>query len=295
MIKTQHLRFLVAVVDYGSALKAAERLHISQPSISAGLKSLEDELGGALFDRSGPANRPLRLTPKGQRFYRQAIEILSQCDTAKAEFAGSQSQQSKLVLGVINTLRQGLIVEALRSLELNEPSTKIDLWEGSTGRIESWFNQKRLDVVLGDVNGSTPNAKLLWSEPLVAVVSAEHPYAQASNIISVRDLAGYPFIHRSSCELDPAGRARLKAEGVKLKVKVRAESESLAFELVRASENITLAPESLVPSDLVAIKVSGLDIERGIGLKWQEGVPLSVISALSEAIQHYMHEFKQAS
>ena len=85
-MKLQHLRFLTAVVDYGGVIKAAERLHLSQPSISAGLKALERELGQPIFDRSTPANRTLRLTPAGRRFYRNALEILRQCDAARADF-----------------------------------------------------------------------------------------------------------------------------------------------------------------------------------------------------------------
>ena len=48
-MKLQHLRFFIAVVDGGGVVRAAERLRISQPSISAGLKALEEELGQSLF------------------------------------------------------------------------------------------------------------------------------------------------------------------------------------------------------------------------------------------------------
>ncbi|MDP2573639.1 LysR family transcriptional regulator [Vibrio penaeicida] len=284
MLKIQHLRFLVSVVDYGSAIKASERLYVSQPSISAGLKALEDELGGALFDRSGPANRPLRLTPKGQNFYRRAIEILNQCESAQAEFAGNSNQTSKWILGVLDTLSQDVVVKALRTFERGEPDTRIDIWEGSATKIESWFAKKRVDMILGNVGSLMPNEKLLWREPLVAVVAPDHPCAGTTNVISIRDLTQFPFIHRTNCELDQIGRARLKAEGVKLNIHARAERESLAFELIRNSHNMTLAPQNLVPENLTSIRVSGLNIERSIGLRWQENTPIQVTSALSESI-----------
>jgi len=285
MLKTQHLRFLVAVVDYGSAIKAAERLHLSQPSISAGLKALEEELGGALFDRSGPANRPLCLTPEGQRFYRRALEILSQCESAQAEFAGQSTEGKLLVLGVIDTLPRDWVTNAIQLFETNESDIRLELLEGSVSRVISWFSQERLDIVWGNVGDLMLNAQLLWREPLVAVVSPEHPYSKTTGLISIRDLAEYPFIHRSRCELDALGRARLKAAGVKLDVRGRIEREDLAFQLIRSSKSITLAPKSLVPSDLISIEVSGLDIERSIGLKWQTDVPWQITSALSTAIE----------
>lgn len=285
MLKTQHLRFLVAVVDYGSAIKAAERLHISQPTISAGLKALEEELGGGLFDRSGPSNRPLRLTLKGQRFYQRALNILEQCESALEEFAGQSTEKVKIILGVIDTLPQDVVADALLLFKAAEPNVSLNWWEGSSRKVTSWFSQERLDIVWNNVGDLTPNAKLLWRERLVAVVNPDHPYIKTAGTISIRDLAKYPFIHRSRCELDPLGQARLKGAGVKLNVQGRVEREDLAFRLVKHSQSFTLAPEKLVPPGLISVEVSGLNIERNIGLQWQVGTPLRVISALTSAIE----------
>jgi len=285
MLKTQHLRFLVAVVDYGSAIKAAERLYISQPTISAGLKALEEELGGGLFDRSGPSNRPLRLTLKGQRFYQRALNILEQCESALEEFAGQSTEKVKIILGVIDTLPQDVVADALLLFKAAEPNVSLNWWEGSSRKVTSWFSQERLDIVWNNVGDLTPNAKLLWRERLVAVVNPDHPYIKTAGTISIRDLAKYPFIHRSRCELDPLGQARLKGAGVKLNVQGRVEREDLAFRLVKHSQSFTLAPEKLVPPGLISVEVSGLNIERNIGLQWQVGTPLRVISALTSAIE----------
>lgn len=283
-MKIQHLRFLVAVVDYGGVIKAAERLHLSQPSISSGLKALEEKLGGALFDRSGPANRPLRLTPAGRRFYRRALDILNQCESARTEFAGEPAGGAQVRLGILDTLPQGAVADTIRQFEANEPETRLELWEGSASRVTGWFGQERLDVVWSNVGDLTPHARVLWREPLVAVMAPDHVYAQSAGAIAIRDLAKVPFVHRSNCELDTLGRTRLKAAGVKLDVQVRAEREELAFQFVRSGKGITLAPKSLVPSDLATLTVSGLDIERSIGLQWRENTPSQVISALLMAI-----------
>jgi DNA-binding transcriptional LysR family regulator len=278
----------VAVVDFGGVIKAAERLHLSQPSISAGLKSLEDELGGPLFDRTGPAKRPLRLTPAGRRFYRRALEILSKCETARAEFAGEPTEIARMRVGTLDTLPQTVVAKTAQLFEEREPNIRLDLWEGSADRVAGWFAQERVDVLWGNVSDLTPNSRVLWREPLVAVVASSHPYAEIGGTISIRDLAGKPFVHRSRCELDPLGRVQLKAAGVKLDVQVRAEREELAFQLVRSGKGITLAPRGLVPSDLITLTVAGLDIERNIGLQWREDTPSQVITMLSVAIEAAM-------
>lgn len=127
----------------------------------------------------------------------------------------------------------------------------------------------RIDLAWTNVNDLAANARVLWREPLVALVAPEHLLAQTSGPISVRDLGAHPFVHRSSCELDAVGCAQLKAAGVTLRVTVRAEREERAFRLIRNGKGMTLAPRSLVPDDLVAVPVSGLNVARTIGLEWR--------------------------
>lgn len=282
-MKIQHLRFLAAVVDYGGVIKAAERLHLSQPSISAGLKALERELGRPLFDRSAQANRPLRLTPAGRRFYRNALEILRQCDAARADFLGETNEQRRIRVGVLDTLPQEAITIMLRVLGKQEPNVQIDIWEGPADRVAGWLTQERVDVAWTNINDPTANARVLWREALVAVVAPNHPFAKVRGHISIRDLENQPFVHRSRCELDAVGRAQLKAAGVTLRVTARAEREDLAFQLIRSEKGITLAPKSLVPDDLVAVTVSSLTVARTIGLQWREKMDQMLLAIVADA------------
>jgi DNA-binding transcriptional LysR family regulator len=283
MLKIQHLRFLTAVVDYGGVIKAAERLHRSQPSVSAGLKALEQELGRPLFDRSAQAKRPLRLTPAGHRFYRNALEILRQCDAARADFLGKTDEPRRVRVGVLDTLPQVAIVALIRRLAKQEPGVQTDLWEGSADRLAGWLAQGRIDVAWTNVNDLTHNARVLWREPLVAVVAPNHPFAKRHGHIAIRDLENHPFVHRSRCELDAVGRAQLRAAGVTLRVTARAEREDLAFRLIRSGKGITLAPKSLVPDDLVAVTVSGLSVARIIGLQWREKLDPILLTLVADA------------
>lgn len=282
-MKIQHLRFLTAVVDYGGVIKAAERLHLSQPSISAGLKALEQALGRPLFDRSAQANRSLRLTPAGRRFYRNAIEILRQCNAARADFLGETNEQRRVRVGVLDTLPQEAIVKLFQVLGKREPNVQIELWEGSADRVAKWLAQERVDVAWTNVNDLTPNARVLWREPLVAVVAPNHPFAKVRGHIAIRDLENHPFVHRSRCELDTVGRAQLRAAGVTLRVTARVEREDLAFQLIRSGKAITLAPKSLVPDDLVAVTVSGLTVARIIGLQWREKLDPMLLAIVADA------------
>ena len=284
-MKIQQLRFLTAVVDYGGVIKAAERLHLSQPSISAGLKALEQELGRPLFDRSAQAKRSLRLTSAGRRFYRNAVEILRQCDAARADFLGETDEQQRVRIGVLDTLPQEAIVALLGVLRKREPNVRIDLWEGSAERVAGWLAQERVDLAWTNVSDLAPNARVLWREPLVAVVAPNHPLAKRRGQIAIRELENQPFVHRSRCELDAVGRAQLKAARVSLRVTARAEREDLAFRLIRSEKGITLAPKSLVPADLVGVTVSGLTVARVIGLQWREKFDPMLLAAVVDAAE----------
>ncbi len=284
-MKIQHLRFLTAVVDYGGVIKAAERLHLSQPSVSAGLKALEQTLGRPLFERSAPSNRPLRLTPAGRRFYRHALDILRLCDVARAGFLGESEARRRVRMGVLDTLPQVAVVSLIQEIANQAPDVQLELWEGSADQVAGWLAQERIDLAWTNVDDLAANARVLWREPLVAVTATDHPLARVDGPIAIRDLGDHPFVHRSTCELDSVGRAQLRAAGVTLRVAARAEREELAFRLIRSGAWITLAPRSLVPDDLAAVPVSGLSVSRTIGLQGRENLDPLLRAAVSDAME----------
>ena len=76
----EQIQTFVAIVEEGAVIRAARRLHISQPPLSRRLADLESELGAVLFERTG---RGMRLTPAGERFLPHARHILSAVQAAR--------------------------------------------------------------------------------------------------------------------------------------------------------------------------------------------------------------------
>lgn len=293
-MKLQHLRFLTAVVDYGGVIKAAERLHLSQPTITSGLKTLEKNLGKLIFDRSEKSNRPLKLTPAGRRFYLDAIEILRQCEAARSNFIDPISEKHRICLGVIDTLPQHTVISVIREIRQQFPNVQIEIWEGSPDRIAALLLQGRLDFAWTNVSDLSPDALTLWREPVVAVVPRGHPLADFYPApVSVRDLEETPFIFRLSCELDAVGRAQLKAARATLKVKARATRDNFAFQLVRDGEGFTFSPRSLVPEDLISISVSDFIVHRVIGLQWRENFDPMLKAVITEAALNASLKFRE--
>ncbi len=82
------LEYFVAIAEEGSLAKACRRLHISQPPLTRQIKSLEEELGTKLFERS---HRGMNLLPSGALFLNHAKKILEQIDAAVLEVRDSLS------------------------------------------------------------------------------------------------------------------------------------------------------------------------------------------------------------
>ena len=245
-MKIQHLRFFIAVVDSGGVVRAAERLRISQPSISAALKALEEELGQPLFRRRG-TGRSLRPTPKALRFYGDAREILRQCDAARARFTTEEPRPVKFRIGILHTVASYDVAAFSSALAMHNPHLRLQVWEGGAIRVGEWLRQARIDAAWTTVDKDAGNARVLWHEPFVVLSSRTHPFATgAQTKLSVADLEGQPVVLRLSCE---AKRGQLWPESARIRVVARAERDELALRLVSQGLGIAIAPLSRSPID----------------------------------------------
>ena len=78
-MELRHLRYFIVLAEELNFSRAAERFHMAQPPLSQQIRSLENELGLQLFDRT---TRPLQLTPAGQVFLEKARQVFLQIEQA---------------------------------------------------------------------------------------------------------------------------------------------------------------------------------------------------------------------
>jgi DNA-binding transcriptional LysR family regulator len=281
-MKLQHLRFLVSVVDCGGVVKAAERLRVSQPAISAALKSLEQELGSPLFE-SSVRGRSVRPTPRALEFYKDAREILRSCEVAHAKFRQKDAPSAKLRIGVLQTIAGRHVAGFVRALGLGAPGLELQVLEAGPIRLQEWLRTGRIDIAWTSLDRAGKTARVLWQEPFVVLAAPQHRLARGRRRdVSVSDLEGERLILRGSCEMR---RGKLWPESLRMRVVARAERDDVALKLVAEGLGIAIAPASLATDQVVALKPKDFGATRSIGLKWRPDLGDAALAPCLEAFK----------
>lgn len=262
----KQLSYFCEVVQAGSAVHAAERLHVAPTAISMQLAQLESHLGGELFDRS---RRPMELTALGKFFYPRAQELLQQAARLDEETRGiAQGGHGWLGIGFTRSATFSILPRAIRKFRAAFPSVQLDLVEALTEYQSVQLKQGRIDVGISRFIGEAEAPEGLryavrLDDPLVAALPAGHPLAGRLSIGAV-ELANVPFILYPKDPKSPFGQqilALLKTAGAQPLVAHAAAEIYTALSLVGAGLGGTLVARSIAHNnrhDVAFVPVEGL-------------------------------------
>ena len=172
----RHLRYFLAVAEAGSFSRAADRLGISQPSVSQQMRDLETGLRVALFQRRG---KKILLTPRGLIFQEHARAILRQVENFLQELSREPGQlRGTLHVGVVPVLNVPLMPHLTGIFAANNPGINLIVEEISSTEIETALEEGRMDVGLGFLTRHSPNLRYerLCTDEFALIVSAKHPW-----------------------------------------------------------------------------------------------------------------------
>lgn len=272
------LRYFLAIVETHNFSRAAERAFVSQPTLSAGIKKLETELGVTLFNRS---KRNTTLTEAGNRFLPRARSIIYECNAAKQEAAG-KPQSARLQIGIHRILPIDHISNLLADFRKTHPEAQIALKEGTSEAIESLLNEGRIDVAI-TTPPETPNLRqyerLFISKCLLAVARS-HTFSTKSSV-DLQQLDRMDFIHRSHCITETEVTRAFARAGVRPHIILRTSEDHKAKSLVSSGLGFSMMLDILQSPDIVFIPVDGVNISRQFGLCWNDNSE----SALSTAFR----------
>lgn len=267
----QHFLALSEELHFG---RAAEKLRISQPPLSASLRQLEDQLGCTLMERGG---KRVRLTEAGAVFAAQAARILGQLDQAQAMAArAARGAAGRLTVSFVPSMLFRRLPETLRAFEEAFPDLELALHEMNTaGQVEAILAQ-RADV--GFIHGAPlPEgvaSQLLETERLVCALPRGHRLAGRSRI-ALDQLAGERallFSREYAAEAHDRIAALLTEGGAVPHTPWQIRSWFTILALVAQGMGVALAPAPLARNgfgDLAWVEVESPRAQQEILMIWR--------------------------
>ena len=274
-MELRQIRYFVTLARRLHFGRAAEELFITQPALSQQIRSLEQEFGVELFDRSG---RRVRLTAAGEAFLRWAERILGEVESAQTEmqeFAGLL--RGRVVIGTIPAQALGGIdlPGLLAEFHALHPGIEIILREDITEELVERLGSGQVDLALAVQTGVDlpPEVvtRTLFTEDLVLMVPAHHALTTRRQV-RLAELEHEPFVFRKRGSVNRKLVVRASAAcGFSPRVAFETDEVSTAVALVAQGLGIAVVPRSIADdagTSVVVLELAGLSVERTIALMW---------------------------
>ena len=295
------LKYLVALADTGHFGKAAERTFVSQPTLSAQLKKLEDYLGVKLVERQ-PKN--VQLTEVGKQVVVRARRMLDESDEIIAlarnntdPFAG------KLKLGLIPTIGPYLLPRVMQKLRKALPQLGLMLYEHQTEPLLKRLRDGEIDlgILALPIAQEGLESRTLYEEAFTLAVPNQHPLS-AKTTVKLQDLKGQTLLllEDGHCLRDQALEVCSRID-VKEAEDFRATSLETLRQMVVAGLGVTLLPETAVESPFGSQR--GLCIRhfakpapsRTVGAVWRKTSTRSAaIAAVCDVLENVVGQRSKA-
>ncbi|TVY09557.1 LysR family transcriptional regulator [Paenibacillus cremeus] len=193
-MELRQLQYALQIAIEKNFSRAAEKLHIAQPSLSQQLSKLEKELGVLLFQRT---TNSVEVTHAGSQFVEKAQKILDMVEQLKQEMEDiSLMRKGKLVVGSLPITGAHVLPLVLPVFQARYPEIEIVLVEETTANLEHLTGNGGADISLLSLplGDQSLTYEPLMDEEIILAVPPQHPLAQSSAPIEIGQLKDEPFI-----------------------------------------------------------------------------------------------------
>lgn len=244
-MELRQLRYLVAIVEAGGFTRAAERVHVAQPGVSAQIRLLERELDQELLDRSG---RTVRLTEAGAAvlpYARAALRAIDDMRDVADELAGLV--RGRVRLGMVTSCGVPDMPHLLERFHRDYPGIDISLVEDNSHALVDQLRDGTLDLALVALTMRDPDGLemvVIADEPIVAVVAHGEP-------LSDQDEVGLAVLEEHTLISMPVGSGMrdvldevCTAAGVRPRIGLEATNPEMLAQLAARGLGVAIVPES---------------------------------------------------
>lgn len=283
----KQIEIFSAVAKTGNMTQAAETLHLTQSACSMALSAIENQLGGALFDRHG---KKLILNERGRVLFPKAANIITQIKELQDLMTGKKETTlaGHLIIGASTTIGNYLLPKIIGDFITNYPQTKITLSVANTEQIIQKLLKFNIDI--GMIEGSCYSDEIEvfpWKkDELIIITSSEHPLSKKRKL-TLSQLYDAKWILR-----EPGSGTREKFEEVmngKIKPFLELGNTEAIKQAVLAGLGITCLSKTVVSDFLnsgqfVELKTPFLKLTRDFFIllhkeKYKTGILNSFMSA----------------
>lgn len=284
------LETLLAISKTMSFRKAGEILNLTQPAVSAQIKSLEDEFATTLIDRS----QPVTLTDSGKVFLNHSERILQIVEELKQKLADlHQIPQGHIHLGTTTSIAMQILPRILSYFQNQFPMIKTSIHSMTSSQIMSSVENGLIDIGIACLFDKNPalETSILYYDTFELVVSPEHPLAVSSHT-SVESLRDIPLIMLSP---ETAGRRFVDQIFKTLHIEPQIVMELSSSEEVKRMVELDLGAAIISKSSIAnevrlgtlkMIQVSELEISHPVGVIYKSG------RYLNSALQQFLSDLK---
>ena len=192
-MKLIQLRYFVMTCQLNSITKAAETLFVSQPAVTASIRSLEEELGVSLLYRSKKAVMP---TEAGELLLRRSKEILQDVDDLSNEFMVLRKNHKSISVGIPPMIGYFVFPKIFSLFTQKYPFIKFKIQEAGSEDAKKLVKDGKLDfaiVTMGDVTPPALNSEIIGTTELMYCVGLEHRFAKCKRV-SFKEIGNDPLI-----------------------------------------------------------------------------------------------------
>jgi len=256
-LEIRHFHYIRTIYETGSISRAAEKLYISQPSLSQLLKSVEKKVGAPLFDRG---SQPLRPTTIGQKYLETAQRIM-ELDTEFHRYVEDElgCAQGNLVVGSSPFRSTYFLASFLPEFQEQYPGIRLQLAEHTSKRLEEAVLSGDADLIIATqpVDANAFSFAELYSEEMVLVLPAGHELSKKYRLpqdcrgtlplLPINLLKDTPFIQmHSEQKLHQQLLSLCEEAGFTPKIYLQTRSMETALTLAAAGLGATLLPMTLL-------------------------------------------------
>ena len=267
-MEMHQVRYFLAAAETLNFTKAAENCGVSTPSLLRGIKLLEREFGGALFNRERSRTH---LTEIGRIAYPYLLQIATSSERVRADISRTLNLDGvELRIGVMCTIAPTVLVSELQRFRAKHPKVALTIRDESARSLEALLLEGELDLAIYALPGRAPDERLhahaLYAEEMAILLSKAHELARKP-VLHPQDLNNLPYVERINCEFAEYGEHLFATHNIAGPTICRSDRDDWVLEMVAQNFGYGFMPRSTADHPGIVTKgVDGMPLSRTIDL-----------------------------